>query len=284
VRVRFGDFEFDRNTGELWERGTATRLQPQPAKVLAMLVAQPGELLTRDVLQQHVWGDDTVVDFEQGLNWCVRRLREILHDTPSHSRFIQTVPRRGYRFVAEVTEAVPVVAIAQEPISAPWWKYRVAMLAAASTVLVTGIAFGISLTHSQRNVTVLVLPFDNLSIEKGGPAYEDVVSAELTSGLARRNPTRLSVIDPMTARKFKNTQECIIKIGNQLGADYVLLGDVQQSNHAVKVDAQLFRVSTNRQVWATEEIVPQGSAFSKTWPAMTNSIASVLGVGEVAKR
>jgi TolB-like protein len=88
----------------------------------------------------------------------------------------------------------------------------------------------------------------------------------------------------MTARKFKNTHECIIKIGNQLGADYVLLGDVQQSNHAVKVDAQLFRVSTNRQVWATEEIVPQDSAFSNTWPAMTNSIASVLEIGEVAKR
>lgn len=283
MRIRFGDFELDRDTGELWEGGTSTRLQPQPAKVLEMLVAQPGELLTRDALQQHVWGDDTVVDFEQGLNWCVRRLREILHDTASNSRFIQTVPRRGYRFVAEVTEVAPVVPNSQRPVSAPWWRRQVGVIA-ASIVLTAGISFGISVAHRHRNVTVLVLPFDNLSAEKGGPAYEDVVSAELTSGLARRNPTRLSVIDPMTARKFKNTHECIIKIGNQLGADYVLLGDVQQSNHAVKVDAQLFRVSTNRQVWATEEIFPQDSGFSKTWPAMTNSIASVLEIGEVAKR
>lgn len=283
MRIRFGDFEFDRDTSELWEGGTATSLQPQPAKVLALFVARPGELLPREALQRHVWGDDTTVDFEQGLNWCIRRLRETLHDTPSDSRFIQTVPRRGYRFVAEVIEVAPAVPIAEPPIRAPWWKRRVTVLA-ASIVLVTGIWSGISFTHGERNVTVLVLPFDNLSLEKGGPAYEDVVSAELTSGLARRNPARLSVIDPMTARKFKNTQECIIKIGNQLGADYVLLGDVQQTDHAIKVDAQLFRVSTNRQVWATEEIVPQDSAFSKTWPAMTDSIASILEIGQVAKK
>jgi DNA-binding winged helix-turn-helix (wHTH) protein/TolB-like protein len=283
MRIRFGDFEFDSDTGELWEDGKATGLQPQPAKVLALLVARPSQLLTREALQQHVWGDDTVVDFEQGLNWCIRRLRETLHDTPSDSRFIQTVPRRGYRFVAEAIELAPVVPLAQPPTGARWWKRRVAVVA-ASFVLVTGIWSGVSFTRGERNVTVLVLPFDNLSLEKGGPAYEDVASAELTSGLARRNPARLSVIDPMTARKFKNTQECIIKIGNQLGADYVLLGDVQQSNYAIKVDAQLFRVSTNRQVWATEEIVPQDSTFSKTWPNMTNSIASILEVGEVAKK
>ena len=279
MKIRFGDFEFDRNTGELWEAGAAVRLQPQPAKVLAMLVAQPGQLLTREALQHHVWGDETVVDFEQGLNWCVRRLREILHDTPAEPRFIQTVPRRGYRFVAEVIESAPVVRVSEAVDAVPWWKRRVAVLTALSVLLV-GVPSGILLKRETRVVTVLVLPFDNLSIDKGGPAYEDFVSAELTSGLARRNPARLSVIDPMTAKKFKNTHDCIIKIGNQLGADYVLLGDVQQSNHAVKVDAQLFRVSTNRQVWATEEIVPQDSTFSKTWPLMTNAIASVLEVGE----
>jgi DNA-binding winged helix-turn-helix (wHTH) protein/TolB-like protein len=282
MRLRFGGFEFDRDTGELWEGGTSIHLQHQPSKVLAMLVDRPGELFTREVLQKRVWGDDTAVDFEQGLNWCIRRLRETLHDTPSNSKFIQTVPRRGYRFVAKVTELSP---IALAPISAPWWKRRVTVVAASIVLLLlVGILSVLALRHDQRNVSVLVLPFDNLSPEKGGPAYEDIASAELTSGLARRNPARLSVIDPMTARKFKNTQECIIKIGNQLGADYILLGDVQQSNHVVKVDAQLFRVSTNRQVWATEEVVPQDGAFSKTWPTMTNSIASILKIADVAKR
>jgi hypothetical protein len=122
---------------------------------------------------------------------------------------------------------------------------------------------------------VLVLPFDNLSIEKGGPPYEDIASAELTSGLARRNPGRLSVIDPMTARKLKNTKECVIKIGNQLGADYVLLGDVEQSN----VVQSLYKPSGLGD--RTDD--SSNSSFSKAWPGMTNSIASVLEVGDVTK-
>ncbi len=88
----------------------------------------------------------------------------------------------------------------------------------------------------------------------------------------------------MTARTFKKTNECVIKIRNQLGADCVRLGDVQRANGAVKVDAQLFRVSTNSQVWATEEVIPQDISFSRTWPAMTNSITSILEVADVAKK
>jgi DNA-binding winged helix-turn-helix (wHTH) protein/TolB-like protein len=281
MRLRFGEFEFNSETGELWQGGTAIRLQPQPARVLAFLIAQPGKLITREALQHHVWGGDTVVDFEQGLNWCIRRLREALQDTPSDSRFIQTVPRRGYRFVAEVKE---LPQIERTAVARPWWKLRWVSFATCSILLI-GISFGVTIRRQQpRNVTVLVLPFDNLSVEKGGPPYDDIASAELTSGLARHNPTRLSVIDPMTARKFKNTKECIIKIGNQLGADYVLPGDVQQSDGTVKVDAQLFRVSTNRQVWATEQRIPRDPGFSRVWAGMTNSIASTLQVAEVAKK
>lgn len=215
------------------------------------------------------------------MNWCVRRLREVLHDTPSEPRFIQTVPRRGYRFVADVKEPAR---LEKGPGAASRWKRYGIIAFATCSILLIGMLSRNTASRHERNVTVLVLPFDNLSTEKGGPPYEDIATAELTSGLARRNPTFLSVIDPMTARKFKNTKECIIKIGTQLRADYVLLGDVEQSNGAVKVDAQLFRVSTNRQVWATEQVIRQGSPFSKTWPVMTNSIASTLGVGDGIKK
>ena len=186
MRHSFGEFQFDGETGELWQGATAIRLQPQPARVLALLIAQPGDLAAREALQQHVWGNDTVVDFEQGLNWCVRRIREVLHDTPSEPRFIQTVPRRGYRFVADVNEVSPV---RKTPVRSSWWKGRGIVFATCSILLI-GIASGITVSRRQRNVTVLVLPFDNLSIEKGGPAYEDLVAAEPASGLARRNPTR----------------------------------------------------------------------------------------------
>lgn len=279
MKLQFDDFEFNSETGELWQGTEAIHLQPQPARVLALLIAHRGELVTREAIQQHVWGKDTVVDFEQGLNWCVRRLREALHDSPSEPKFIQTVPRRGYRFVADVKElALPE----KRPVAASRWKGR-RLAFAACGILSIGILCGIAINRQERRVTVLVLPFDNLSVEKGGPPYEDIATAELTSGLARLNPTRLSVIDPMTARKFKNTKECIIKIGNQLGADYVLLGDVEQSNQAVKVDAQLFKVSTNRQVWATEQVISRDSPFSK-WPVMTNSIGSVLNAGDGTKK
>jgi DNA-binding winged helix-turn-helix (wHTH) protein/TolB-like protein len=280
MRLSFGEFEFDSETGELWQGKTAIRLQPQPARVLASLIARPGELVTRKALQKNLWGEDTVVDFDQGLNWCVGRLREVLQDSASEPRFIQTVPRRGYRFVADVKE-LPAHQNASD--AASRWKHLGVAVVSCSIALMA-ILSSIAGSRRERNVTVLVLPFDNLSIEKGGPAYEDIASAELTSGLARRDPTRISVIDPMTARKFKNTKECIIKIGNQLGADYVLLGDVAQSNGAVKVDAQLFRVSTNRQVWATEQVIPGDSSFSKAWPVMTNSITSILEAGDVPKR
>lgn len=279
MKLRFGEFEFDNQTGELRQGITAIRLQPQPARVLALLTAQPGDLVTREALQQHVWGKGTIVDFEQGLNWCIRRLREVLHDVPSEPKFIQTVPRRGYRFVAEVRELAPAE---KRTFIVPWWKRRSSGIVACS-ILLLGILSSIAIGWRPQSITVLVLPFDDLSINQAGLAYGDIAFAELTSGLARLDPTRLSVIDPLTARKFKNTKECIIKIGNQLGADYVLLGDVEKSNDAVKVDAQLFRVSTNRQVWATEQVIPRDSSFSMTWAGMANSIASTLRVRDVAK-
>jgi DNA-binding winged helix-turn-helix (wHTH) protein/TolB-like protein len=279
MRLRFGEFEFNNQTGELSRGKTSIHLQPQPARVLALLTAQPGELVTREALQQHVWDRGTVVDFEQGLNWCIGRLREVLQDTPSEPKFIQTVPRRGYRFVANVQELAPAK---QRSVVVLWWKSRSVGFVACS-ILSAGMVVGIAISQRQQNVTVLVLPFDDLSIKTDGLAYADVAFAELTSGLARRDPTRLSVIDPLTARKFKNTKECIIKIGNQLGADYVLLGGVEQSTDAIKVDAQLFRVSTNRQVWATEKVIPRDASFSMAWAGMANSIASTLQIRDALK-
>jgi DNA-binding winged helix-turn-helix (wHTH) protein len=119
MRFRFGEFEFNGETGEPWQGTTAIRLQPQPARALALLIAQAGELVTREALQQHIWGEDTVVDFEQGLNWCIRRLREVLDDMPSEPRLIQTVPRRGYRFVADVKV---LASLEKTPLAASWWK------------------------------------------------------------------------------------------------------------------------------------------------------------------
>src|ERR1041385_7690646 len=103
--LRFASFELDTASGELRQRGEPVKLPPQPFKVLELLVRRGGEVVTRSEIRAHVWCDDTVVDFEQGLNFCIRRIREVLGDTADAPRFIETLPRRGYRFVMPVMEA-----------------------------------------------------------------------------------------------------------------------------------------------------------------------------------
>ena len=103
--LRFGSFELDPASGELRQRGDPIKLPPQPFKVLELLARHSGQVVTRDEIRKHVWRDDMVVDFEQGLNFCVRRVREVLGDTADAPRFIETLPRRGYRFLQPVTVA-----------------------------------------------------------------------------------------------------------------------------------------------------------------------------------
>src|SRR4026209_1034717 len=101
--LRFGAFELDPSTGELRQRGDLVKLAAQPLKVLALLVRRAGEVVTRQEIREHVWSGDTFVDFEQGLNFCVRQIREALGDTAEAPRYIETLPRRGYRFLLPVS-------------------------------------------------------------------------------------------------------------------------------------------------------------------------------------
>src|SRR6516165_3894420 len=105
--ARFEDFVADLRTGELFKNGKKVRLQVQPFQVLALLLQRPGELVSRDELRDKLWPGNTFVDFDDGLNTAVRKLRQVLRDSPEHPQYIETLPRRGYRFVAPVTTASP---------------------------------------------------------------------------------------------------------------------------------------------------------------------------------
>src|SRR5258708_3483508 len=105
--LRFGAFELNSATGELRQRGDSIKLAPQPFKVLELLTRRSGEVVTRVEISDHVWNGDTFVDFEQGLNFCIRQIREVLGDTADAPRFIETLPRRGYRFLMPVTGSAP---------------------------------------------------------------------------------------------------------------------------------------------------------------------------------
>lgn len=128
----------------------------------------------------------------------------------------------------------------------------------------------------KRDVTVLVLPFDNVSVSQAGPEFQEIASDQLVARLAEMDPKHLRVIDPLTARKFKDTKECIIEIGKILGADYVVVGEVDPSMEAVKVHAQLFQVSTNRQVWASEGELLRRPGYSTIWDSMGQGIGAQL--------
>src|SRR4030095_5226305 len=109
--LRFATFELTSATGELRQRGDLIKLAPQPFKVLELLACHAGEVVTRAEIRDHVWSGDTFVDFDQGLNFCIRQIREVLRDTADAPRFIETLPRRGYRFLMPVTQATPAAPV-----------------------------------------------------------------------------------------------------------------------------------------------------------------------------
>jgi Tol biopolymer transport system component/DNA-binding winged helix-turn-helix (wHTH) protein len=155
-KLQFGVYELDRDAMELRKHGVTIRLQEQPLRVLATLVERPGEIVTREELQQQIWGKDTFVDFEQSLNKAVNRLREALNDEAGQPRYVETVPRRGYRFIAPVTElnptepprlrALPNSVSDAKPASPEPWKARISTIAAfATAALLVGVSISAAL-------------------------------------------------------------------------------------------------------------------------------------------
>src|SRR5215468_4603330 len=124
--LSFGDYEFDCRTGELCRNGATLRLQPQPAKVLTILVTRAGEVVTRQELTAQVWGRETYVDFEHGLNFAVRKIRSVLKDDPDNPRYLETIPKRGYRFIAAVS--VPARVHRAEPPKRPGIAQRLRLV------------------------------------------------------------------------------------------------------------------------------------------------------------
>lgn len=212
-RIRFDRFELDVTAGELRSGGAVVKLQPQPCKVLALLASRAGQLVTRAEIQRQVWTDDTFVDFEQGLNYCVRQIRAALDDQAETPRFIETVPRRGYRFLAPVTAAA----------SAP---------------------------QAPSRVMLAVLPFENLSGIDNDEYFSDGLTDEMIAQLGRINPQTLGVIARTSAMRYKGTDKSIGAIGSELGVGFVLEGSVRRNATRVRVTAQLIQVCDQSLVWA----------------------------------
>lgn len=223
------------------------KLQPQPAKVLVLLVARPGEVISRDELVKEVWGSETFVDFEQGLNFAIRQIRAALGDDADHPRFLETVPKRGYRFIAPL-ESVSLPPVDQQA-SRNWWRPVVASLAA---LFLGAAAYMIwprpAPLQSPHPLVVAVLPFDDLS-----PAPEeylvDGLTEEMIAQLTRILP-EIKVIARTSAMQYVHTKKSAREIGHELGADYILENSIRHEGDRLRITAQLVRTNDQTHLWA----------------------------------
>jgi DNA-binding winged helix-turn-helix (wHTH) protein/TolB-like protein len=274
--VTFGEFEVDPSVGELKRNGARVRLQDLPFRMLVMLVERPGVVVTREDLRAALWGAGTFVDAEAGLNTAVAKLREALGDSAESPRFIETIPKRGYRFVAPVTNA-GVPKVAEEPVSGPrqtrsrffWVKVGVFL----GAMFVLGLMTYLWL-HPSRVITIAVMRFHN---ETGEPA-NDALANELTDAtvVALAKNDRYAVIgnSPLlrTDRMFADVQ----KVGQSLSARYVVLGQLQRGDRGLVVRAHFVRVSDQTHLWANA--IDLGSA-SAPEEAVTSAVSNGITAG-----
>lgn len=272
--LTFGAFEVDLRAGELRERGRRTKLQDKPFQALAMLVKRPGEVVTREELREGLWPSDTFVDFDANLNTAIRRLREALGDTAEKPRYIETLPKRGYRFLVPVktqnSAPSPASVIDSGAIASSKKSARLARYAAALSLVIFFI--GLSLkwrsTHRQqanqnpRRVMLAILPFQNLSGRADEEFVSDGLTEEMTTQVGRLDPSHLGVIARTSVTRFKASKEDVHRIGQDLGVDYVLESSVRRDADQLFVTAQLIRVSDQTHVWAESYARPFGEVFA----------------------
>ena len=210
--IRFGAFEMDLNAAELRRAGVRIKLQPQPFKVLAVLADRSGEVVTREDIERQVWGKETHVDFDLSLNYCIKQIRSALKDDAETPQFIETIPRRGYRFIASAER-----------------RER---------------------SSRKARAMLAVLPFGNLTGDPDQEYFADGMTEELIGQLGRLRPDRLGVIAFTSARRYKNTTKGIDQIGSELGIDYIIEGSVRRSGNRVRIAVQLIQVSDQTHLWA----------------------------------
>jgi TolB-like protein/DNA-binding winged helix-turn-helix (wHTH) protein/Flp pilus assembly protein TadD len=263
--LRFDAFELDIRVGELRKRGVKLRVQGQPLQVLATLLQHAGDLVTREQLRAQIWPADTFVDFDHSLHNSIARLREVLGDSAQKPRYIETLPRRGYRFIAEVEgvetkepEQSPVIEGGDEtPVVVSVNKGRTAMLSLVLLALASiGSAFWLVRPVSPRASTaddlslrsIAVLPLDNLSGDPSQEYFSDGMTEQLITDLAKINSLR--VISRTSVMRYKGTKKGLPEIARELNVDAIIEGSVVRSGKRVRITAQLLHAPTDRHLWA----------------------------------
>jgi TolB-like protein/DNA-binding winged helix-turn-helix (wHTH) protein/Tfp pilus assembly protein PilF len=278
--IRFGVFELDVHSGELRKQGRKIRLEGQPVHILICLLENPGELVTREELHRRLWPADTYVNFEHGLNAAVKRLRRALDDSADNPRFVETLPRRGYRFLAPIqtanaAEDIPVVneppPAEPEPASAYLPEVTDAVDLLTKTVLSDRVRWPLAWNRSALALLLVVgiftvwmlrpknspspvirslavLPLENLSGNPSQDYFSDGMTDELITELGQIS--QLRVISRTSVMTYKGARRPLPEIARDLNVDAVVEGTVLRSGDRVRITAQLIQAPADKHLWA----------------------------------
>ena len=242
---RFGVFEFDSDSGELRKGGRAVGLERQPAKGLALLLSRAGDIVSREELRDAIWGS-THVDFDRGLAYCISQIRTALGDSGDNPRFVQTIPKQGFKFIAPVaSNQTPAPTDSRRPVPR---AYR-ALAAYVAVLVITTVIWAISAApkspigrSNPRPILIAVSIFDN---ETGNPAYDRPVAALsdlVVTDLTKIDPARLNVIGNAAILRQPRNIRNLKAVAENVKADYVLLGQLQSGETGLRFITHFIRL------------------------------------------
>jgi TolB-like protein/DNA-binding winged helix-turn-helix (wHTH) protein/Flp pilus assembly protein TadD len=314
-KLRFGPFEIDLQTGELQRAGHKLRLQEKPLRLLEILISRAGELVSRAEIQQRLWSADTTVDFEDGLNTVVKKLREALNDSAEQPKFIETIPKRGYRFIAEVEVLAPAqgnglhggaawdgidrrTRVTLPPVSdalvtdagageetfvaAKGRRVGLRGIGVLSLLVVLVVALVVAgrfamerYTASRLHPVIAVLPMVNLTGDSSLGYVCDGITEEIITHLASMDGARIGVIARTSAMSYRGASKTVKQIGEELNAQYVIEGSLQGQRDHVRLIVQLVRVSDQTHLWA-ESYEGDRALIYQTLPEISSRVVSLI--------
>jgi TolB-like protein/DNA-binding winged helix-turn-helix (wHTH) protein len=283
---RFGLFEADVQAGELRRDGAKVSLQEQPFQVLVALLNRPGELVWREDLRQQVWPEDTFVEFDHALNTAVKKIRIALRDCANSPEYVETIPKRGYRFLApvEVVDDSPPSKSAgsSNATASRRWLGRTTVTAALMVAVVVSVVFlGMrwrSARDSMDRRTVLaILPLEDWSDDSSQALLCEGITQELITQSGRAAPERLAVVPRATTVAYRGTPKTVAEVARELHADYLMEGNLRADSERVRVTVELIRVRDEARVW--------GEAFDReAGDSLTLESEIATAITEKAKR
>ena len=272
--VRFGTYEVSLQSGEMRKRGVRIKVQQQPMKLLEILLERPGEVVTREELRSRIWVDESFGDFDQAVNIAIAKLRSALGDSAENPRFIETLPKRGYRFIADVS-VIDTDSRLKDPPSSPgdlpttepghkvqggglavapkrrMWPTLPVIAALALLLCLSILAVWLfrSRGRAPKGIRSLaVLPLDNLSADTSQNYFADGMTDELITDLAQISALR--VISRTSVMTYKGARKPLPQIARELNVDAVVEGTVLRSGDQVRITAQLIDASTDKHLWS----------------------------------